>query len=40
MVSASNFTAELEAKVEQQLKSQRAGYLLGAGFQRVRRHAT
>lgn len=31
MVAASNFTTELEAKVAQQLKSQRVGYLLGAG---------
>ncbi|ULA62845.1 MAG: SIR22 domain-containing protein [Nitrospira sp.] len=31
MTTASNFTAELEAKVAQQLKSQRVGYLLGAG---------
>jgi len=31
MVSGSDFTAELEAKVAQQLKSQRVGYLLGAG---------
>lgn len=28
---ATNFTRELEAKVSQQLKSQRVGYLLGAG---------
>ena len=31
MVPASDFTTELEAKVMQQLKSQRVGYLLGAG---------
>ena len=31
MVTASDFTTELEAKVTQQLKSQRVGYLLGAG---------
>ncbi len=31
MVTAPNFTSELEAKVAQQLKSQRVGYLLGAG---------
>ena len=31
MVTASDFTTELEAKVAQQLKSQRVGYLLGAG---------
>lgn len=31
MVAASDFTSELEAKVTQQLKSQRVGYLLGAG---------
>lgn len=31
MVAASNFTTELETKVAQQLKSQRVGYLLGAG---------
>lgn len=31
MVAASDFTTELEAKVTQQLKSQRVGYLLGAG---------
>lgn len=31
MVAASDFTKELEAKVAQQLKSQRIGYLLGAG---------
>lgn len=31
MSIASEFTAELEAKVAQQLKSQRVGYLLGAG---------
>lgn len=31
MVTAPDFTAELEAKVAQQLKSQRVGYLLGAG---------
>lgn len=31
MVAASDFTTELEAKVAQQLKSQRVGYLLGAG---------
>lgn len=31
MSTASDFTAELEAKVAQQLKSQRVGYLLGAG---------
>lgn len=31
MSTTSNFTAELEAKVTQQLKSQRVGYLLGAG---------
>lgn len=31
MATASDFTTELEAKVAQQLKSQRVGYLLGAG---------
>ncbi|MEQ8845089.1 MAG: SIR2 family protein [Phycisphaerales bacterium] len=31
MAGATDFTAELEAKVAQQLKSQRVGYLLGAG---------
>lgn len=31
MITPSNFTTELEAKVAQQLKSQRVGYLLGAG---------
>ena len=31
MVAASDFTTELEAKVAQQLRSQRVGYLLGAG---------
>lgn len=31
MTKPSDFTAELEAKVAQQLKSQRVGYLLGAG---------
>lgn len=31
MSTASEFTAELEAKVAQQLRSQRVGYLLGAG---------
>lgn len=31
MVAASDFTTELEAKVAQQLKAQRVGYLLGAG---------
>ncbi len=31
MVATPDFTAELEAKVAQQLKSQRIGYLLGAG---------
>lgn len=31
MSTASDFTAELEVKVAQQLKSQRVGYLLGAG---------
>lgn len=31
MTTASDFTTELEAKVAQQLKSQRVGYLLGAG---------
>jgi len=31
MAAASDFTTELEAKVAQQLKSQRVGYLLGAG---------
>ena len=31
MVAVSDFTTELEAKVAQQLKSQRIGYLLGAG---------
>ena len=31
MVAAFGFTTELEAKVAQQLKSQRVGYLLGAG---------
>ncbi|MFO1298850.1 MAG: SIR2 family protein [Burkholderiaceae bacterium] len=31
MSTASEFTTELEAKVAQQLKSQRVGYLLGAG---------
>ncbi len=31
MVSASDFTKDLEAKVAQQLRSQRVGYLLGAG---------
>ena len=31
MPAASTFTAELEAKVAQQLSSQRVGYLLGAG---------
>ncbi len=31
MISASEFTTELETKVAQQLKSQRVGYLLGAG---------
>lgn len=31
MTTASEFKAELEAKVAQQLKSQRVGYLLGAG---------
>lgn len=31
MSSAANFTAELEARVAQQIKSQRVGYLLGAG---------
>ncbi|TKB92778.1 MAG: hypothetical protein E8D41_08350 [Nitrospira sp.] len=31
MAAASGFTTELEAKVVQQLKSQRVGYLLGAG---------
>ena len=30
MVAAPDFTVELEAKVAQQLKSQRVGYLLGA----------
>lgn len=31
MTTASDFTTELETKVAQQLKSQRVGYLLGAG---------
>jgi len=31
MIAASDFTNELETKVAQQLKSQRVGYLLGAG---------
>jgi hypothetical protein len=31
MITASDFTGELETKVAQQLKSQRVGYLLGAG---------
>jgi hypothetical protein len=31
MAAASDFTVELEAKVAQQLKSRRVGYLLGAG---------
>ncbi|MEP7181169.1 MAG: SIR2 family protein [Betaproteobacteria bacterium] len=31
MTTAADFTTELEAKVAQQLKSQRVGYLLGAG---------
>jgi hypothetical protein len=31
MSAASDFTKELEAKVTQQFKSQRVGYLLGAG---------
>ncbi len=31
MVVPSDFTSELEAKVAQQLKAQRVGYLLGAG---------
>ena len=31
MTTASEFTMELEAKVAQQLRSQRIGYLLGAG---------
>lgn len=31
MTTTSDFTAELEAKVAQQLRSQRVGYLLGAG---------
>ncbi len=31
MTATPDFTAELEAKVVQQLKSQRVGYLLGAG---------
>lgn len=31
MTTASDFTKELESKVAQQLKSQRVGYLLGAG---------
>ena len=31
MAAASDFTTELETKVAQQLKSQRVGYLLGAG---------
>ena len=31
MVAASDFTKDLEAKVAQQLKSQRVGFLLGAG---------
>jgi hypothetical protein len=31
MAAASGFTTELETKVVQQLKSQRVGYLLGAG---------
>jgi hypothetical protein len=31
MTTASDFTTEIEAKVAQQLKSQRVGYLLGAG---------
>ncbi len=31
MVTASDFTTELETKVAQQLRSQRVGYLLGAG---------
>ncbi len=31
MAAASDFTTELEAKVAQQLKSQRVGYLIGAG---------
>jgi hypothetical protein len=31
MTTASEFKAELEAKVAQQLRSQRVGYLLGAG---------
>lgn len=31
MATISDFTTELEAKVAQQLKSQRVGYLLGAG---------
>lgn len=31
MISGSNFTKELEEKVFQQLRSQRVGYLLGAG---------
>ncbi len=31
MITASDFTTDLEAKVAQQLRSQRVGYLLGAG---------
>jgi hypothetical protein len=31
MSTASDFTAEIEAKIAQQLKGQRVGYLLGAG---------
>lgn len=31
MTNASDFTTELETKVAQQLRSQRVGYLLGAG---------
>lgn len=40
MVSTSDVTTELEAKVAQQLKSQRGGYLFEVGLKRVRRHAT
>ena len=32
MVAAFDFTTRLEARVAQQLGSQRVGYLLGAGF--------
>ena len=38
MVVASDFTTELEAKVAQQLKAQRVGYLLGAGSSYLNRN--